>query len=117
MFGQAGSESLYEELLERRGVIFETEAIKRWTFWAHTDCRLRLTRDELIFDDFENETYSFSIPMHELEKAKIESPRGFFGSSDDLLIIMEDGTEYECGLAPGVKEKVLEIIQAIWEND
>ncbi len=117
VFDQAGSGSLYEALLDRRGVIFETEAVKRWTVWAHTNCRLRLTRDELIFDDFEDETYSFSIPMYELQRANIESPRGFFGSSDDVLIIMEDGTEYEFGLDSGVKEKVLEIIQAIWESD
>jgi hypothetical protein len=33
-----------------------------------------------------------------------------------MLIILEDGTEYEIGLEPGVKPKVLEIIRAIWER-
>ncbi len=101
---------VYEEILEQRGVLFESSAAKRWPFWAHVNCRLRITREQLIFDDFDDEAHSFTIPMDELRRARIESPRGWLGSSDDLLIILEDGTEYQIGLEPGVKSEVLEII-------
>jgi hypothetical protein len=113
VFDEAGD--VYEDVLEHRGILFESSAVRRWSLWAHPNCRVRITKDQLIFDDFEDETYSFTIPMAELKKARIGSPRGWLGSSDDLLIILEDGTEYEIGLDPGVKPKVLEIIRAIWE--
>lgn len=106
----------YGAVIADRGVLFETGAVKRWKFWAHTKCRLRITRDALIFEDFENDAYSFTIPMEVLKRARIESPPGFFGSSDDMLIILEDGTEYEIGLESGVKQRALEIIRAIWER-
>lgn len=106
----------YEGVLEQRGILFEASAAKRWPLWAHTNCRLRITRDQLIFDDFDDSAHSFTIPMVDLKKAKLGSPQGWLGSSDDLLIVLEDGTEYEIGLDPGVKPKVLEILEAIWER-
>ena len=84
--------------------------------WAHLNCRVRITKEELIFDDFDDDAHSFAIPMDELRKAKLESPRGWLASSDDLLIILEDGREYGMGLDPGVKPKMLEIIRAICER-
>jgi hypothetical protein len=111
------AEGVYQDVLERRGVVFETRAAKRWLLWAHSNCRLRITKEQLIFDDFDAEAHSFAIPMDELKKAQIESPRGWLGSSDDVLIILEDGTAYEIGLDPGVKPQVLEILNAIWERD
>jgi hypothetical protein len=108
---------LYQEIMARRGTLFECEATKRFPFWAHLDCRLRITRDELIFDDFDDDAYSFAIPVAELRRARIEKPRGWLASGDDLLIILEDGTEYEIGLEEGVKPKVLEILRAIWERE
>jgi hypothetical protein len=54
--------------------------------------------------------------MGDLREAKLESPRGWLGSSDDLRIVLEDGTEYEIGLDPGVKPQVLEILEAVWER-
>ena len=114
--GAAGGEGLYEEILDDRGILFEARAVKRMPFWAHLDCRIRITRDELIFDDFEDETHSFKIPMDQLKRARIQSPRGWLSGADDMLIILEEGTEYEIGLEPGVKPKLLEIIRAIWER-
>jgi hypothetical protein len=114
IFDEGGD--VYEDILEHRGILFESSAVRRWPFWAHLNCRIRITKDQLIFDDFEDESHSFAIPMVELRKAKMENPRGWLGSSDDMLIILEDGTEYEIGLEPGVKPKVLEIIRAIWER-
>ena len=107
---------VYEEVLEERGILFESNAVKRWPFWAHLNCRIRITKEELIFDDFDDDAHSFTIPMEELKKATIENPRGWLASSDDLLIILEDGTAYEIGLDPGVKPKMLEIIRAIRER-
>ena len=113
-FDDAGD--FYEGVLEDRGILFESSAAKRWPLWAHVNCRLRITRDQLIFDDFEDDAHSFAISVEELGGARIESPRGWLGSSHDLRIILEDGTEYEIGLDPGVKPKVLEIIRAIRER-
>jgi hypothetical protein len=107
---------VYEEILEHRGVLFESSAVRRLPFWAHLNCRLRITRDHFIFDDFEDETHSFTIPMDDLKRATIESPGGWLGSSEDMRIVLEDGTAYEIGLERGVKPKVLDIIQAIWER-
>jgi hypothetical protein len=107
---------VYEEILEQRGILFESSAVKRFPFWAHLDCRLRITRNHLIFEDFQDDAYSFTIPMEELKRAEIQKPRGWLSTSDDMLIILEDGTEYEIGLEDGVKQKVLEIIRAIWER-
>jgi hypothetical protein len=109
-------EDVYQDILEHRGILFESSAARRLPFWAHLNCRIRITRDHLIFDDFEDEAYSFAIPMDELKRATIESPRGWLGSSEDMRIVLEDGTEYEIGLERGVKPKVLDIIQAIWER-
>jgi hypothetical protein len=108
--------SLYDDILEHRGILLESSAAKRMPFWAHLNCRVRITKDQLIFDDFDDETYSFAIPMDELKTARIENPRGWLASSDDMLITLEDGTEYEIGFEPGVKQEVLEIIRAIWER-
>jgi hypothetical protein len=109
-------DDVYEGVLEQRGVLFESSAVKRWPFWAHLNCRLRITKDQLIFDDFDDDAHSFAIPMGELKRAKIESPGGWLASSDDMLIVLEDGTAYEIGLGPGLKSKVLEILRAIWER-
>jgi hypothetical protein len=109
-------ESDYDEELRRRGILFESSAVKRWMLWSHTNCRLRITKDQLIFDDFEDDTYSFTIPMDALKRASLENPKGFLSSSDDMLIILEDGKAYEIGLDAGVKQRVLEVIQAIWER-
>ena len=109
-------EEVHQATLAQQGILFESEAAKRWSFWAHTKCRLRIAQDCLTFDDFADETYSFTIPMDELKRAKIERPRGWLGSSDDMLIILADGTEYEIGLEPGVKQKALDILQALWEG-
>ena len=107
---------VYEEILEQRGILFESSAVKRFPFWAHLDCRIRITGDHLIFEDFQDDAYSFTIPMEELERAEIQKPRGWLSTSDDMLIILADGTEYEIGLEDGVKQKVLEIVRAIWDR-
>jgi hypothetical protein len=94
-------------------VLYETRAAKRWLLWSHPSCRLRLTRDQLIFEDPEDKAYTFTLSMDELRRARFESPRGFFSTDDDLLIILEDGTEYEIGLDEGVKTEVLKMLKAI----
>jgi len=113
-FDAAGD--LYEDILERRGILFESSAVKRLPFWAHLNCRLRITKDQLIFDDFDDDAHAFTIPIADLKRAKIQNPRGWLANSDDMLIILEDGTEYEIGLDPGVKPKVLEIVSTILER-
>jgi len=54
--------------------------------------------------------------MEELKRAEIQKPRGWVSTSDDMLITLPDGTQYEIGLEDGVKQKVLEIVRAIWER-
>jgi hypothetical protein len=111
-----GEGDLYEEILEQRGILFESSAVKRLPFWAHLNCRLRITKERFIFDDFDDDAYSFTIPMAEMRNVTIENPRGWLASSDDMLIIREDGTEHEIGLEPGVKPKVVEIVSAVLER-
>jgi hypothetical protein len=92
-------------------VIFACKAYKRWPLWVHLDCRLIVRRTGVEFVDNENPLHSFKISTAGLVGAVFTKPRGMFKLENDLLLLLQDGTEYEIGLDAGDREKVVAAVR------
>jgi hypothetical protein len=85
---QLGREPLPGEV-----VLFEDEAIRKFWFWSHGDCRVIITNKRLVFWDREKDKFSFEIPADQLRDARFDK-----AFQTDLVIRLRDGSKYEIGL-------------------